>query len=231
MTIAVPVVPSQADAAASSSLLSLDLGSGPCPAAGYVGVDVFDSELEGARVIGCDLWSGKSWPFESESAGRLRSSHLIEHIPHDRIVIGSTRVKRVVRSPGRPPVTHHEVIPLTQDAFFWFFDEAFRIAAPGCRFELSWPHPQSDGADQDPTHCRRVPVSVLHYLSREGRRSLRVHHYPVRCDWHVEPGSVRELGTETSLTPFTAADGSVDIAAAKRSHGAFHEIVATLVKP
>lgn len=238
---------------------ALDLGSGPCPAPGYVGVDLcgeanggFGFQASGnhssgfggetpeapkaqspepsSPVLYCDLFAGTPWPFASGSVERLRAWHVIEHIPHERIVVGTTRVTRTVRSVDREPQVHRESIPAKQEAFFWFFDEAYRIARPGCRFELAWPHPQSDDADQDPTHCRRVPVSMLHYLSREGRRTLRVHHYPVACDWTVEPGSVVELAHDEKLAPFTLADGSVDFAAAKRAHGVFHEIVATLVK-
>jgi len=213
--------------------LCLDLGSGPTPAAGYVGVDLVTEETgdDAPLVHYANLFDGTPWPFPSSSCARLRASHVIEHIPHDRIVIGQTRVKRVVRNSAGGKATHYETVPKTADAFFWFFDEAWRIAAPGCRFELAWPHPQSDGADQDPDHCRRVPTSMLHYLSWTGRRMLRVHHYPVSCNWLVEPGSVQELGSEESLAPFTLPDGSVDIAAARRAHGVFHEIRATLVKP
>lgn len=216
------------------ALTALDLGSGPCPAAGYVGVDLLsqlgDPDGEGT-VLFADLLDGSPWPFDDASIERLRAWHVIEHIPHSRITIGRTAFKRIVRSPGRPSTTHFGSIPLTQDAFFWFFDEAYRIAKSGCRFELAWPHPQSDAADQDPTHCRRVNVASLHYLSRDGRRAMHVTQYPVACDWVVEPGSVQELGSEESLAPFTLQDGSIDIAAAKRAHGAFHEIRATLIKP
>lgn len=211
-------------------LEALDLGSGPCPAPGYVGVDLCVADAGSSSVLYCDLFEGNPWPFESGSIERLRASHVIEHIPHERVVVGTTRVTRRILSPHREPITIRESIGKTQEAFFWFFDEAYRIAKPGCRFELAWPHPQSDAADQDPTHTRRIPVSTLHYLSRQGRRTLGVHHYPVDCDWVVEPGSVMELASDEALSPFVLADGSIDIAAAKRAHGVFHEIRAVLVK-
>ncbi len=210
---------------------ALDLGSGPAPAAGYVGVDLCPAD-EGHEVVIADLMSGEPWPFESGSVERLRAHHVIEHIPHGRVETGARiKTRGVVRSPGRGPVTHIGSMPVTQDTFFWFFDEAWRVAAPGCRFELAWPHPQSDGADQDPTHQRRIPSSTLHYLSRAGRRALRVHQYPVGCDWQIVPGSVLELATDAELARFQNPDGSFDIARAKREHGVFHEIVATLYKP
>ena len=227
---------------------ALDLGSGPSPAAGYVGVDVCGTEGSGFRVQGSssegpsdsdphsaprvilhDLMSGTPWPFEDGSIERLRASHVIEHIPRDRVRIGQRRVVREIKRPGQAMVTEHSSIPIAQDAFFWFFDEAFRVAAPGCRFELAWPHPQHDHADQDPTHARRIPSATLHYLSKAGRRALRVTQYPVECDWHVE--SVTEMASDEALAPFLLPDGSVDLAAARRAHGVFHEIRAVLVKP
>lgn len=215
-----------------SSLSALDLGSGPSPAAGYVGVDLLDIDTDGVRVVFADLFDGTPWPFETASVDRLRACHVIEHIPHGRVATKERlRIRRIVKTPGHATVTHHQSMAVMQDAFFWFFDEAYRVARSGCRFELRWPHPQSDAADQDPTHCRRVPVATLHYLSLEGRRALSVSQYPVRCNWVVEPGSVMELASEEALAPFTSPDGAVDIAAAKRAHGVFHEISAVLVKP
>lgn len=218
---------------ANLDLSSLDLGSGTCPAAGYVGVDLLEQEPDAqglGRVLYADLFGGEPWPFESASCERLRAFHVIEHIPRDRVVIGSTRVRRSVRRPGGPPQVEYSSVPITQDALFWFFDQAYRIARPGCRFELAWPHPQSDDADKDPTHHRRIPSSMVHYLSVEGRRDMRILHYPVTCDWRVEDKSLLEIGTDTAMMPFQREDGSFDGPAARRSHGAFHEIRVTLVK-
>jgi hypothetical protein len=201
--------------------LWLDLGSGPTPAPDFLGVDLGG---DGDGVVHVDLWNGHRWPFESNSIERLRAWHVIEHIPHDRVPLEMTEAKVLRRSNG---VETRSVVPFrrTQDAFFWFFDEAFRIAKSGCTFELAWPHPWHEHAVQDPTHCRSVSVATLHYLSREGRRSLRVHHYPVSCDWHIVPGSVTVLGSDESLLPYDSHE------VAARHVGAFHEIRATLIKP
>jgi hypothetical protein len=209
---------------------ALDLGSGPCPAPGFTGVDLCAGEVSGSVVV-WDLTDGSPWPFDDESVEALHCSHFIEHIPRDRVVIGTTEFQRTIRSPGEPKRVEKGRIARTQDAFFWFFDEAYRVAKSGCRFTLRWPHPQSDAADQDPTHARRIPASMLNYLSVDGRRALGVQQYPVFCDWRLEPGSVHELASTEALAPFLLGDGSYDIAAAKRAHGVFHEIVATLVKP
>lgn len=202
--------------------LSLDLGSGPAPAPGYTGVDLDSSAGPEGVVIRHDLWDGRRWPWEDGVIQRLRAWHVIEHIPHDRIYTGSREAKLERKSPGSVPVITRERYAVTQDAFFWFFDEAFRIAASGCRFELAWPDPSHSSADQDPTHCRRVPVSTLHYLSRIGRRALRVNHYPVACDWRVE--SVSRLGEASALDRYSSPEE------AALHLESYHEIRAVLVK-
>lgn len=219
-------------AGAAPALLSLDLGSGPYPAAGYVGVDLDP----GAAVptpdgfVFCNLLDGRPWPFDDSSVQRLRAWHFIEHIPHERVVIGKTRVRRTIQSPGQPRRNIQSFIDVTQDAFFWFFDECHRIAAPGCRFELAWPHPDCDAADQDPTHARRVRPSTLRYLSRETRARMGVSHYPAHCNWELD-GDAQELGDAAALEPFRQADGSIDVAAARRARGVFTECRAVLIKP
>lgn len=209
--------------------LLLDLGSGPEPASGYEGVDF---GVEG--VFHHDLFAGGRWPWDDDSVDGLRAWHVIEHVPHERVNIGTGWAKTKRRSPGSEPVTTEVSFTRTQDAFFWFFDEAFRIAKPGALFELAWPHPWHDHADQDPTHTRRIPVATLHYLSREGRRIMRVNQYPVACDWRIVPGSVMQVGSDEELAPFRLDIGdpsqtiSPDVA---RHVGSFHEIRAVLRKP
>lgn len=200
----------------------LDLGSGPTPADGYTGVDYGVEAAPGSIVMHVNLWDGTPWPFDSGSIERLRAWHVIEHINHDRIRIGTGVAKVERRVPSGVPVIRHQEFPITQDAFFWFFDEAYRVAKPGCVFELAWPYPWHEHADQDPTHCRRVPESMLHYLSREGRNALRVNQYPMTCDWRIT--DVKRLGTDVALEPFSSPE------VASRHVGAFHEIRATLVK-
>lgn len=196
--------------------LYLDLGSGPEPAPGHLGVDLGG---DGVRVLHFDLFDGRDWPWEDETVDGLRAWHVIEHIPRERVSLGTATAIGLVKRPGQPPQKMETVYRRTQDAFFRFFDEAFRVAKPGARFELAWPHPWHDHADQDPTHARRIPVSTLHYLSAEGRRLLRVNQYPVSCDWRIVEGSVQIL--TTSGSPVARPD-DVNV---------FHEIRATLHKP
>jgi hypothetical protein len=215
-----------------SNPLWLDLGSGPEPASDFTGVDFGCEAAPDRTVLHVDLWDGNPWPFESDSIERLRAWHVIEHVPHERIHVGTGMAKverrRHDKTGKAEKVVVHMPYAITQDAFFWFFDEAYRVAAPGCTFELAWPHPWHEHADQDPTHCRRVPVATLNYLSREGRRALRTHHYPVSCDWRVVPGSVVQIGSDHAMKPF---DGILSKDLMGLCVNVFHEIRATLVKP
>jgi hypothetical protein len=139
-------------------LLKLDLGSGPRPAEGFLGVDV----VPGQTDYTFDLCSGEDWPFRIDSVDELRSSHFIEHID-----AGYVRTKYDQRI----------------DALLFFFDEAFRIAKPGAVFTVQWPALQSVRAFQDPTHRRFIPAEAITYLSREGRKAMGVEHYGATCNW------------------------------------------------
>lgn len=143
-----------------SSLLLLDLGCGAQARVGYVGVDLAGGDIQ------MDLANGMSWPWADDSVDGFHSSHMIEHIRADYVY------------PSRSFL-------LGQDAFMFFFDEAYRIAKPGALFELSWPCLKSVWAFQDPTHRRYIPVETLSYLSREAREALRVPGY-AKCDWVLE---------------------------------------------
>lgn len=137
--------------------LRLDLGSGPRPAEGFQGVDI----VPGVTNHYCDLCNGARWKWSDNSVDELRSSHFIEHIPQDKI-----------HTPEG-----------WKNAFFWFFDECFRIAKPGAVFTVQWPALQSVRAFQDPTHSRFIPAETFGYLSIEGRKAMGVEHYGATCNW------------------------------------------------
>lgn len=206
--------------------LRLDLGSGPIPEVGFMGVDICTADAgSDAIVIHHNLFSGDPWPFANGSIREMRAHHVIEHIPHDNVIVGSATAKVYTRTrPGEPLVKSRRQFNVTKDAFFWFFDEAFRIAAPGCRFELAWPDPQHVMAFQDPTHTRYVPAAALNYLSKAGRHALRVTQYSVDCDWRLE-------GAVQYMTPEASDAVSVHGGAPAHHWNVFHEIRATLVKP
>ena len=140
----------------STAELCLDLGSGPRPADGFQGVDMVEGVTDHCVILD----NGTPWPWENDSVSQLRASHFIEHIRADTV--------------------------FGQDAFFWFFDEAYRIARPGATFQLIWPDLQSERAFQDPTHRRFIPRVSLLYLDKQWREAQGLGHYNVRCDWVAE---------------------------------------------
>ena len=167
----------------------LDLGSGPRPREGYVGVDRIDGC---AGVLPWDFTSWKPWPFMSESIEALCSSHCIEHLPP-------------LNSRG-------------QDVLVRFFEEAWRVAKPGALFHLRWPVPFDpvtgaplESAWWDPTHYRRIPFQQLSYFSKQGRADMDVSDYDFRCNWEptrpigirdlTEDGKVREYDAELRRDP------------------------------
>ena len=57
-------------------LLKIDLGCGPNPREGFVGVDMF--KMDNVSIV-CDLAS-KKWPFKDNSVDEAHASHFIEHL-------------------------------------------------------------------------------------------------------------------------------------------------------
>lgn len=183
--------------------MKLDLGCGQAPLAGFVGVDLpddplaplgekpFQAYVDGEGIVRFDLCNGIPWPFEDDSVEELFCSHVIEHLPPGRI-----RVSRWQTIDGS-----RRLVPSgTQDALFWFLDEAWRVTRPGGKFLLRWPSLEDarTGAIQllpfhDPTHYRFIPIAQLGYWSRKGRKIHRVEQYRARCDWGLVRATQREL--------------------------------------
>jgi hypothetical protein len=158
------------------SEIKLDLGCGSRPKDGFSGVDIVGPDVD----FLIDLASGHRWHFQTSSVDALASSHFIEHIPAE-----------YVQTPDGG-----------QDALFWFFDEAWRIAKPGALFELRWPGYNSVWAFQDPTHRRFIPVQALAYLSIKSRAELGVSQYNVRCDWEIVSAQGRRDPAGSDADPF-----------------------------
>lgn len=148
-----------------SAELMLDLGCGKNPASGFRGVDI----APGVAEFCVHLWDGKRWPWDDNSVSQLRSSHVIEHIKADYIEVYDDKREK--------------------DAFFFFFDEAFRVAKPGATFNLQWPALKNHRAFQDLTHRRFIPAESLLYLDVKWREANSLDHYNVRCDWVLESTS------------------------------------------
>ena len=170
----------------------LDLGSGPRPKEGFLGVD-FDPITD--YQVSFD--SGQPWPFEDDSIEELRASHVIEHID----AAYSTEWVKAGRAGTAWDVTDNQLWELSgqgwievagwrwvrsgrrKDLLFHFFDEAFRVIKPGGRFEVRWPNVQHVNASGDPTHRRLISALFIAYLSREGRKTVGVEQYAVDCNW------------------------------------------------
>lgn len=161
----------------------LDLGSGPQPREGFVGVDL----RSGERVIGWDL-TEFPWPFESETIEALHCSHLIEHLPttawqgKDILVRFFEETWRISK-PG---------------ALFRLCWPAAFDPATGATIPSAW---------WDPTHYRHIPhQQITSYFWQSGRAALGIEHYRIRCNWAptrdfvlrnlTVDGSVRELDIE-----------------------------------
>ena len=91
--------------------MKLDLGSGPNPRDGHVGVDLNPPDHPWGVCF--RFGTGEPWPFADESVEALYSSHLIEHIPSGTA--------------------------LGRDTLAQFFEEAWRVAKPEATFFLRWP--------------------------------------------------------------------------------------------
>lgn len=147
--------------------MKLDLGSGPRPRAGYVGVDI----VPAPGVIQADLFQSpwkvlnygeckaqlttcdeENFHLGTSSIDELHSSHLVEHVP-DLVA---------------------------------FMHEAYRVLKPGGRFTIAHPYQHSDRAWQDPTHVRAINKVSWSYYDATWRRSIGIDHYDgFTCDFEV----------------------------------------------
>ena len=189
--------------------MKLDLGCGMKPIEGHVGVDLpldelriperdgpLELETTPDGIVRFDLSSGIPWPWADDSVEGLFSSHCIEHLPAERIPVYRWEKQALdwrLRLVG------------TQDALFWFLDEAWRVTTPGGVFVLRWPALRDERTGEievaafiDPTHYRFIPGAQVNYWSREGRACLGVSQYRARCNWKLSPDgfSQRRLGDE-----------------------------------
>lgn len=185
--------------------MKLDLGCGQKPIEGYVGVDLpvdelvpssstgpFQPSIDSDGIVRFDLSSGIPWPFRDESIDGLCSSHMIEHLPSGRIDIYQWAEREL---------GHFLQCIGTQDALFWFLDEACRVTKPGGEFLLRWPALRDPRTGEiqtavfiDPTHQRFIPIEQALYWNRAGRAALGVSQYRARCNWVTEQHLFRQLG-------------------------------------
>jgi SAM-dependent methyltransferase len=176
----------------------LDLACGGNPRWKYTGVDFTSKEdlltksikFQGEEklpfqfddYIQHDLLSFP-WPFEDSSISAVFSSHFVEHIPH-----------------YIPGVSQHA----TDDGWWHFFAELYRILEPGGIAEFIHPFSRSDRSDWDPTHTRRIHYQTWWYLNEEFRLSLGMDHYVGSIDFEV-------LNVQTIHEPTLLEGKSADV--------------------
>jgi hypothetical protein len=177
--------------------LKLDLACGQRPEPGWTGVDL---HAAGAEKVDLTKFP---WPFPDQSAVEIRCNHFVEHLPMVE-----------VEHEGR-----------TKDLLFAFFDEMYRVAAPGCRVTIVVPHCQSRRAFWDPTHRRFLAPETFLYLNLDWRKLQGLDHYPVDCNWVI-----------VNVVPSYSTDENVRAAevVTKRLNECWNvaiDIHATLLKP
>lgn len=149
--------------------VKLDLGAGQNPREGFEAVDLHAPNV--AHRVNLFKFP---WPFADDSVDELHSSHFIEHLPAREVEWGDLT----------PAATNDEVKHfLGQDFLLAFFDECYRILKKEGSMMVIWPALKSERAFQDPTHRRFIPAATMGYLSLDWRKSQKLDHYPVRCDF------------------------------------------------
>lgn len=141
--------------------LKLDLACGQNKQEGFYGVDHVETDVTDEIV---DLLEFP-WPWEDNSVSEIHCSHFVEHIPHRAWWI---------------PESRH------RDIFWMFLDEVWRVCQPDAKVSIIHPFANSDRADQDPSHERRInAVTWQLYASKDAREQNGLSHYPTVCDFEV----------------------------------------------
>jgi hypothetical protein len=109
------------------------------------------------------------WPWADGSVVELHSSHFVEHLP--MIYVDAEGNEVPCGTPG------------AKDLFFAFFDECYRILAPGAWITIVVPCLRNNRAFQDPTHRRFYPAEAFFYLFKKFREVNHLDHYNVKCDF------------------------------------------------
>ena len=125
-------------------------------------------------------------PWEDSIVDEIWCSHFIEHIPAREVQLTDlyklpfSPPSKLGDIPETPPICPDM---LGQDMFFAFFDECWRILKPKGKITLIWPALQTNRAFKDPTHRRFIPLETFPYLSVNGRKSMGLSHYHVKCNF------------------------------------------------
>lgn len=142
--------------------LKLDFGCGTRCREGFEGVDV----REGCGVHRVDLFRFP-FPWGDSAVAEINACHFVEHLParevEEREALGTRYVG--------------------MDYFLAFFDECYRVLAPGGKMSIDVPCARADRAFQDPTHRRFLNEGTFSYLNAKCRADMALEHYPSLCDF------------------------------------------------
>lgn len=168
-----------------TTLLKLDLAAGQRTREGFEGVDVWP---QSKHVVNLTKYP---WPFADNCAEELHCSHYMEHIP----------AREIEERDLHDPVKDAHLIG--KDHLFAFFDECYRVLAPGGTMRVICPALKNNRAFQDPTHRRFIPAETFLYLSEEWRKINLLDHYNAKCNFGVNvvptvPVEITLLNPETS---------------------------------
>lgn len=133
-------------------LLRIDLACGQRKKEGYLGLD--RANIEGVDFVH-DM-TQYPWPFESESVHEFRCAHYVEHIPI-QLADGSYGLHR-------------------------FMEEVWRCLMPSGTILIEVPYYMSEGAFQDPTHCRFITDKSFVYYNQDVVKGALDHYLP-QCNF------------------------------------------------
>jgi hypothetical protein len=152
------------------TVIKLSLACGDSKPEGFLGVDI--AKTKSTDYVQ-DLFQFPWKQFADNSVDEIECTNFVEHIPH-----GDS----------------------SNDPFFQFFDEIYRILKPA-EFDpnnpniplkgfarIVCPYYSSMRAWQDPTHHRAISEASFLYLNRQWRIDNKLDHYPVSCDFDFTYG-------------------------------------------
>ena len=168
--------------------LKLDLGCGPNPKKGFIGVDAlpFDGKVDTVFDL-----RRKPWPWKADSVGEVHSSHFLEHLTGAERVSWFNELYRVMRKDAKATIVvphwssgraygdpTHQWPPVVE-MFWYYLDRKWRTAnAPhvglSCNFFATWGYsidPQWQVRSQETqmfgvAHYREVAQDMIATLTK-----------------------------------------------------------------
>ena len=142
---------------------NIDIGCGEKKQKGFVGMDY--RKFDGVDIV--HNVESFPWPIPDNTFNLAMTAHLLEHInpaPPDarfKKLIDLLKIKGLITDKD---ISAHigEVEP--GPIFMRFMDEVWRILKPGGQFMCVFPHADSYGYRQDPSHVNMINEATLDYF-------------------------------------------------------------------